>query len=45
MDASGTEIWERKASISYYSDFFLELTILGTNLIHHLHMLVSIMFD
>lgn len=33
--------WENKSSYVYYTDLLMELLLLGLDLLHHIHMLVS----
>ena len=39
-DLNHQGIWENKGSYVYYTDFFMELSLLGLDLVHHIHMLV-----
>ena len=33
--------WDNKSSYVYYTDLLMELLLLGLDLLHHIHMLVS----
>lgn len=33
--------WDNKSSYIYYTDLLMELLLLGLDLLHHIHMLVS----
>ncbi|XP_062316991.1 E3 ubiquitin-protein ligase AMFR-like isoform X2 [Osmerus eperlanus] len=39
-DLNHEGIWENKGSYVYYTDFFMELSLLGLDLVHHIHMLL-----
>uniref|UniRef100_H2Y5L2 RING-type domain-containing protein n=1 Tax=Ciona savignyi TaxID=51511 RepID=H2Y5L2_CIOSA len=40
-DIQHEDLWERKATLVYHVDLFMELLTLSTNFLHHLHMLFS----
>lgn len=40
-DIQCEDLWERKATIIYYTDLLMELLSLSINFVHHLHMLFS----
>ncbi|XP_046889947.1 autocrine motility factor receptor a [Hypomesus transpacificus] len=39
-DLNHEGIWENKGSYVYHTDFFMELSLLGLDLVHHIHMLL-----